>query len=455
MRALVAALRWDARALSRSPAAWLAIAVLVLASGLAVISGVHARGRWADEAAHQRASELGARRDHVAKLLQGDRSAALPILLETSIGLPPAPLAELTVARSDLDPRTAAVSVFASQAALFRDYQTASPFALAIGRFDLGFVVVVLLPLIIIALGYGLLSEERERNLDRLLAVHGVPPWRLALGRVALRSSLVAAPTVAALAALFVAGEPGADRALRCALAALAILGYAAFWWSIVLVVASIRLREGTTLLALLVAWVALVLIVPATIGAVAKTTHPAPSRFALIAASRAAEIAAVQRTEALLGGYAHDHPDMDPKAAAALPAWARRSFLAAREVDRAVESSMAAFDHALVAQRAIVARAQVLSPALLAHRTLAAIAGTDETRALAFRDQARRFLRDWRATYSRLGLSGATVDPAMIAALPTFALEEPPVDDAVALSIALLWGLAALGTLVALRRLR
>lgn len=455
MSAFRAAMRWDARVLSRSPAAWLAVAVLVIASGLAVYSGVQARARWSDEAARQAQREADARREHVARLARGDKAAATPMLLETAIALSPAPLAELVVARSDLDPRGATVSTFSQQGSLFRDYQTASPFAMAIGRFDLGFVVVYLLPLIIIALGYGLLSEERERGIDRLLAVHGVPPWRLAIGRVALRSLIVAAPLAAALAALYAAGDSGGDRAVRCALAALAILGYAALWWSIVLIIASIRLREGTTLLALLVAWVVLVLIVPATIGAVAKTTHPAPSRFALIAASRSAEVAAIGRTETLMGGYAHDHPDMDPKAAAALPAWARRTFVAAREVDRAASATIAEFDRALEAQQATVSRAQVLSPALLAHRTLAAIAGTDETRALAFRDQARRFMRDWRETYGRLGLTGAVVDPAMIAALPSFALEEPPLDDSVAVSIALLWGLAVLGALIAIRRLR
>ncbi|WP_149194448.1 ABC transporter permease [Luteimonas suaedae] len=53
-----------------------------------------------------------------------------------------------------------------------------------IRAFDLAFVVQTLLPLLIIALGYGLLADERERGLDRILAVQQVAPGWLLAGRL-------------------------------------------------------------------------------------------------------------------------------------------------------------------------------------------------------------------------------------------------------------------------------
>ncbi|MBC8070739.1 MAG: DUF3526 domain-containing protein [Deltaproteobacteria bacterium] len=458
MTPLRAVMRWDARTLARSRAAWIALVVLSVATGLGVCSGARFRARWSDEATHERRLEQESRREHLALLAENDPRAAMPMFIDTKIALPPAPLAELIVGRGDLDPRGANVSAFSHRGSLFRDYQTASPVALAIGRFDLGFVVVYLFPLIVIALGYGLLSDERDRGLDRLLAVHGVSRWRLALGRVALRSVLVAAPLIAGVATIFLVEEPTVDRAARCAVAMVAILGYAGFWWSLVLVVASSRLREGTSLLALLVAWVVVVLIVPAIVGAVTKTTHPAPSRFALIAASRSAEVAAATRAQQLIGGYVHDHPEMDPKATGAPPAFAQRSFVVAREIDEAVKPIVAEFDHALEAQQTAVARFQLLSPALLVHRTLSSIAGTDETRALAFRAQARTFAHDWRETVGSLGMRGVTVDAAMVTSRPELDFVEPPLGDTlgvVAPPIAMLWGFTLLAGFAAFRRLR
>jgi len=444
--------------LVRSRVAWTALAVLTIATGLAVCSGAQFRARWSDEATHERRLEHEGRREHLELLATKDPWAAMPLFIETKLALPPAPLAELIVGRSDLDPRTANVSAFSHRGALFRDYQTASPVALAIGRFDLGFVVVYLLPLFVIALGYGLLSNERDRGLDRLLAVHDVSRWRLALGRVMLRSVVLAAPLVAGIGTILLAEEPTADRAARCTVAMLAILGYTAFWWSLVFVVASSRLREGPSLLALLVAWVVLVLIVPAIVGAITKTTHPAPSRFALIAASRSAEVAAVTSAHELIGGYIHDHPELDPRATSAPPAFAQRSFVVAREIDKAVKPIVAEFDRALEAQQTSVARWQLVSPALLVHRTLSTIAGTDETRALAFRAQARVFADDWRETVGRLGMSGVTVDAAMVTSRPELDFVEPTLGDTlstVAIPIALLWGLSILASFAAFHRLR
>ena len=50
MTPLRTVLRWDARALARSRAAWTALAVLAVATALAVYSGARFRARWSDEA---------------------------------------------------------------------------------------------------------------------------------------------------------------------------------------------------------------------------------------------------------------------------------------------------------------------------------------------------------------------------------------------------------------------
>jgi ABC-2 type transport system permease protein len=453
-----AAMRWDVLFLRRSKAAWFALATLVLATALAVGSGWDLRARWAAELAQTQALERASREKVRAEIAAGDRWASMPLLLRSQISLPPPPLVELATGRADLDPREAQVSAFDYASSLFRDYQTASPVALASGRYDLGFVMVYLLPLVVIALGYGLLAEERARRLDRLLAVHGARSWQLALGRVTVRAAVVAVPLVAAMLVIFVGGELTSERAWRCAVACLAILGYAACWWALVLVVASLRLDEGSSLFALLTAWVVVVLIAPALVGALARAVHPPPSRFTLIATSRAAEVAAMARAKELLGAYSHDHPELDSKAQAAPPAWARRAFVTGAEINRAEQPIMEAFALALQAQRELLARWQLASPALVVHRALTASAGTDELRALAFRDQAGAFSRQWREAVGRPGMRGAVADASFVNALPSFRFVERPFEAGIGSiwpQLVMLWGLALAGALIASRRLR
>lgn len=458
MSGVRAAIRWDVVFLWRSKAAWLALGTLVLATALAVGSGWNLRARWVDEAARTLALERASREEVVSQIAAGDPWAAMPILLRSQIALPPPPLVELATGRGDLDPREARISAFSYASSLFRDYQTASPVALASSRYDVGFVVVYLLPLVVIALGYGLLAEERPRRLDKLLAVHGARSWQLALGRVVVRAAVVAVPLLVAMLILFAGGELTSERAWRCAVACLTILGYAACWWALVLMVASLRLDEGSSLFALLTAWVVLVLISPALVGALARTVHPPPSRFTLIAISRAAEVAAMASAKELIGAYAHDHPELDSKAQAAPPEWARRAFVTATEVDRAEQPIVEAFDLALQAQRKLLARWQLASPALVVHRALTASAGTDELRALAFRDQARAFARRWREAVGRTGMRGAVADAAFINALPSFNFVERPFTAGLGSiwpQLAMLWGLALAVALAAWRRLR
>ena len=89
--------------------------------------------------------------------------------------LPPGPLAVLAVGQRDVWPTAVRVS---SRLDPLRDrYDTLeSPRALALGHLDLVFVLVHLLPLLIFALGYDLVSGERERGTLPLLLVSPAAP---------------------------------------------------------------------------------------------------------------------------------------------------------------------------------------------------------------------------------------------------------------------------------------
>lgn len=77
--------------------------------------------------------------------------------------LPPRPLAALVVGRGDLDPSHVLVTT-ASRPATQGEDEIENPTHLLTGRFDLGFVIVAIYPLVILALSYNLLAAEREQG---------------------------------------------------------------------------------------------------------------------------------------------------------------------------------------------------------------------------------------------------------------------------------------------------
>ena len=458
MNTLWHAMRWDWRLLARTRIGPAVVALTLLLALLAAWNGLQFQAHWRAQADSAHADAAAKRAQLTADIAAGDAWAALPFSAEGAIVLPPAPLADIASGRADLDPRTASASTFRKQHELFRHYEIDSPLALALGRFDLAFVVQTLLPLLVIALGYGLFAEERERGLDRVLAVQGVSTRRLLAARLLARSLLLLVPLLAVLLALHVYAAqdpPLAQRGLRFAWVLALIAGYLAFWWALVARIGTWRLREGQTLLALLAAWVLLVLALPALAGLLSRELHPPPSRFELIATARAQEIAGIQRGTALLGDYAHDHPDLDPGASADLPAWATNLFLTSRLVDEAVAPVVQRFDDALGAQQASVDRWQFATPALMLQRGLVAAAGTDEQRRGAFAAQARTYLVEFRERTGRMMLGGDRLDAQGLAALPVFAFAEPDATQAwraLRWPLLVLWSLSAVLLLLAFR---
>jgi ABC-2 type transport system permease protein len=455
--ALLAALRWDLRMLVRSGQAYAVGGALTLLVAIAFANGLWHQRQWQKEVEQEQQKLATERADQLKSIAAKDEWAMMPLLASTRLVLPPAPLGDLTTGRADLDPRAAEVSAFTHQGTLFRDYQVGNPLTLALGQFDLGFVVVYLLPILIIALGYGVLSSERGHGIDRILSITGVSSRQLALGRVFGRACLTTLPFCVALIALaFVHASDG--RLVRLLAASGVILGYAAFWWSVVWAVSSATLKERATLSMLVMAWLAFVMILPAGLGAASRSLHPPPSRFELIAQMRRADVQAIAAAETLMGSYMHDHPQLDPKVAADLPKWLQRNFVASKAVDEAVKPIVAKFDDALLEQQSLVRHWSVISPAVVTQRALAEIAGTSESRSFDFRRQAQSFAVRFREEVAVLGLSVATLEPAMLADLPSFAFVEPPamgiVRSAIP-SIIGLWGAALFLAAIAWRRLR
>src|SRR5262249_12371223 len=102
--------------------------------------------------------------------------------------IPNAPLAPLAIGQSDMSPDYYAIT-YRSKVQFMYDTEIENPWNLLSGHFDLAFVIVFLLPLMVCATSYNLLSGEREQGTLRMLCAQPLTVSTIVIGKVGVRAA--------------------------------------------------------------------------------------------------------------------------------------------------------------------------------------------------------------------------------------------------------------------------
>jgi len=341
--------------------------------------------------------------------------------------LPPTSLAPLAVGSSDLFPYYTKVSLRSKQSFIVND-EIENPHNLLAGRFDLSFAIVFVLPLLIMALTYNLVSSEREQGTLALILSQPVTPRRVLLLKLAVRVGFVLGLTLLLTFGVVVAaGVPLAapDTVPKLLLWLAVVVVYSAFWIAAAIAVNALGRSSATNALALLGVWLTVVVIIPSVVAAYVTTFHPAPSRVALTTELRRVSDQAAAQGDTAVSQFLADHPEMAQLGAlSARNAWGRTIALQERTED-AMRPTYAAFDAALEAQRAAADRLRILSPAILVQDALHDIAGRSATRYRHYAEQVDDFHQRWQQFFFRRVFAEATMTPDDLNALPRFSYRE------------------------------
>jgi len=339
------------------------------------------------------------------------------------VALPPGPLGMLAVGQSDLLPFYHDVSIYTNEQSFLQNGEVENPLNLMVGRFDLAFVLVYLLPLLVLALSYNVLSGERERGTLALTLAQPVSARSVVGAKLLFRAQVVLALALGASVGgglLVGGGNP-----VRLALWSGVVSVYALFWLALAAWVNTLGRSSAWNATVLVGAWLVVVVVVPAAGNLTAALLHPLPSRVEMITVQREASNQAVNQRSELLARYLEDHPEMaggvvpDAANSAAL-AWA-----ATEEVNRRLEEVATVYEERLRSQRAMVRRYRYASPALLAHSALLETAGTGDGRFVRFEEQVRAFADEWRAFFVPAILAGERMTADVVERLPSFTYRE------------------------------
>lgn len=352
---------------------------------------------------------------------------ARPMNIRIPAVLPPAPLGDFAIGGGQLLPTSTTITGWANPVDLFTEYEFDNPTLLSLGSFDLTFVVVVLMPLLMIAASFDVLSGDRERGRARLIAVQAGHVRSSVWSRLALRNGLLWAvfAVVASFAALAVPDgiEVGTRFAHFAAWLAVALL-YGVFWFAVIALANAVLKRSETVASSLFAAWAIFVFAIPAVGGAIAEAAYPPPSRLAYLSEMRQGEVTAVRETAELTAGFLADHPEMTVSDEG-VPGYFSSTFLANQQARERTTPVLEAFNESRQQRSALVGALQYLSPAMIADRAMTGIAGGDVARSLAFQEQAQAALADLSSRIGPAVVARQRISLAEYDAIPPFRFNE------------------------------
>lgn len=404
-------LKYETLRLLRSPALWLLLFFLTTSVGFGVYNGVQrtaAKRQSVGEMLVKQQTDLEKQKmqaDSIARNLKKSNSWWLDPTNVIVVGgvwrggrvtaLEPAPQSLLAAGVSDLQPDAWRLTLMGKEPR--GDSEFENPVNLAFGSFDLAFVLAFLLPLLVIALSFNLVSAEWELGTLALQAAQPVATVRLFLMKMLARFALLAGLTLlVTLPAMFWAGIPLAS-ASAWQTAGVAVL-YSLFWFLLAL---GVNLRGGSSAQNALVcigAWLLFTLVVPALVNMVSEKIHPVPSRAGYMNAMRDMDAQLEETRDKRLDDYYKQHPQYTPKKEAEKEwqDWYREEFGLMKGEKKLRDSIEQQYEGKAAAQSAFAEGLTVLSPTLSVHRQLTDLAGTSRRAYKVSEDALDEAQKNW-----------------------------------------------------------
>ncbi len=361
---------------------------------------------------------------------------ANPMSISFPATIPPGSLGDFAVGDADLQPASAEISPWRDLTSTFGRYQFDNPTTLSMGAFDVAFVIILLMPILMIAVSFDVLAKERSQGSLPVVLTSPISISSLVWTRLLYRNGLIWLMATGMMVFLAIVNDPGGDRFEKFGLWLGFSLVYAFFWLGLIaFCVARFRSAMGT-LGAMLGCWLLLVVLIPATVTTAADALYPTPSRLALLSEIREMKGTANREVDEMTDGFLLDHPDLSV-GDENLPSYFRAAFLSNVLIREATKPIVDEYDSARAGREQTIRWAQHLSPSIIARRALMITAGADLARQHRFQAQVRDSLADLADVVGPAVVSRNRITLTTFDQLKPFEFEEVTVRQ---IAIGLIW---------------
>lgn len=309
----------------------------------------------------------------------------------------PEPLSFLATGQSDMYTHFKRPTVYGNNFAL--DYsEMVNPVQLLFGNFDLAFVIIYILPLLIIAFTFNVLSKEKELGTLRLLGAQPISLVNWLLQKMTIRYLIFTVITLIALLISIALFSVNGFKNFENLIGLLCIVsGYILFWFVIACVV-NIKINNSSkNALVLIGIWLLVVMVIPATINQIGSSLFPTPSRLKMINEIRQIKKENEEKQDEIMNDYLRNHPELAQESDKEKFGFWHKYFASEKVMEEKTKPLLAKYDSQLQKQQNLVSTFKYVSPAILMQQSLNNIAGTSENHYNDFKKQVFEFSDKWR----------------------------------------------------------
>ncbi|MDF2514787.1 MAG: hypothetical protein K0R59_83 [Sphingobacterium sp.] len=337
---------------------------------------------------------------------------------------PPKALATMAIGQRDILPYYDVVN---SKRDFFTPPNTAiaNPEKLAAGNFDLSFVLIYLIPLLIIVLSYDLVAREGEQQTDRLLRVQAGDIRIIILYKFLFRLGLVWI-LLLLLNGIAIVLTPVNMLSvwLDFLYWNLAALVYLLFWFTVVWLVVSSGSSSRKSMLILMGLWLGLTIVLPALVNRLISLKHPLPLRTALMSKQRATMMETWETPiPKLIEQFYRNNPQyIHLKRSTDTAMYGNKRFVAYYDLlGRRMDKNIQSYQNAARLHQDWLDRAGWLNPVSQTQSVLNEIAETGLADYLHYQQDVARFQRRWVLHMNEFLLRDARLRKEDLSNLPRF----------------------------------
>jgi len=310
----------------------------------------------------------------------------------------PEALSFIATGQSDMYTHFKSPTVYGNNFAL--DYsEMVNPVQLLFGNFDLAFVIIFILPLLIIAFTFNILSKEKELGTLRLLSSQPISTINWLLHKMAIRYLVFTVITLLTLLvsiAIF-SSEAFVFKTSNLLGLLLIIAGYNLFWFVLASII-NIKINDSSkNALTLIGLWLFIVMVLPATINQLGNSLYPTPSRLKMINEIRLIKKENEEKQNEIMSAYLRTHPELAQESDTEKYGFWHNYFASEKVMEEKNKPLLAEYDLQLKKQQELIAVFEFLSPAILMQQSLNKIAGTSEKNYNDYKKQVFEFSDQWR----------------------------------------------------------
>ncbi|NBB77619.1 MAG: ABC transporter permease subunit [Bacteroidetes bacterium] len=331
---------------------------------------------------------------------------SLEVRLTPQAVFEPTGLAVLAVGQSDIHAGIIPVRTFSdpiNKASVFYNPSTD-----LFGSFDFAFVLVFLIPLVVIAFSYNILSEERENGTLQMVMSQPVSLMAVLVTKLLFHFLILFAALmgILLLSMLLVGVSISGNMAGIAVLSVFTAL-YLLFWFGVSLLVNLFGKSSSFNITALLGVWVFFVLVIPTLLHVIVEKVHEvSPRSEALVEIRNAEEKAMSLDRDEILDRYFMEHPEFIEAAEGsnADEQWRETYefykwlYIVRQNIAEAVSPIVDDYYGRLSGQQEFACRISAFSAAVVLKAAISSLAGTSPTHYNHFHRSTEVFRLEWMA---------------------------------------------------------